>query len=92
MSGTETSYSRRQTANGHAAHSATNGYLKADFEPLHQTAAHTLPPKLNRGSWFIKLSACTAAGVVFGFAAEKAKGVNSISVLHEARGLDLANN
>ena len=33
------------------------------------------------GGWltanFVKLSACTAAGVVFGFATEKAKGMNA---------------
>ena len=33
------------------------------------------------GGWltanFVKLSACTAAGVVFGFATEKAKGINA---------------
>ena len=79
---TEMSYRRSPEVNNGAAHSTTNGvhltgYRKGLESTPQTSASHHVghgQSQLSRGSWFVKLSACTAAGVVFGFAAEKAKG------------------
>ena len=85
----DTNYRRTQIGNGvlHTAPSlSSNGVLQGSSRTGSETAAVDPSARLHRdgisqdggGSWlaskFIKLSACTVAGVIFGVAAEKAKG------------------
>ena len=83
-------YRGTQDVDDGATHSVTNDvHLNGNMEGLDSTS-QTSPShrhsvgqggqsQLIGGSWFVRLSACTAAGVAFGFAAEKAKGMNPYS-------------
>ena len=88
MSSTVVSYRNTKTLNGTAAHQSNgNGYghyngSAAAASSYHEsTVSQGALMQQGGGGWltanFVKLSACTAAGVVFGFATEKAKGMNA---------------
>ena len=70
--------------NGRCHHPGSNGSIMqpAAAPSSYQAKKQGAPAVMRReggGGWltanFVKLSACTVAGVVFGFAAEKAKGM-----------------
>ena len=81
--------STARTTNGATPHGGANGYhhlsngsmAAASFYQAKKQGAPLMRPH-EGGGWltvnFVKLSACTAAGVAFGFAAEKAKGMELI--------------
>ena len=75
---------RTQTANGTPVADHVNGYSKSHWTTLDTSTSVPEPKRTQSGerqegnlltSNFIKLSTCTLAGVAFGFAAEKAKGI-----------------
>ena len=81
--------STAQATNGATPHGGTNGYHHLSNGSMAAASSYqakkqgTPLMRHEGGGWltankFVKLSACTAAGVVFGFAAEKAKGMKDI--------------
>ena len=90
---TTASYRSTAATNGATPHGGANGYhhlsngstsTKTAAVSQYQAKKQRAPAVMRHegGGWltgnFVKLSACAAAGVVFGFAAEKAKGMTKI--------------
>ena len=80
--------STAQATNGATPHGVANGYHHLSNGSVAAASSYQAKkqgaPLMRHegGGWltanFVKLSICTAAGVVFGFAAEKAKGMKDI--------------